>query len=79
LPRVEEEGGTGRQVVKSCLLVPIVGWRGEGVILFLGLVLFRLVAPPLQPGVVGSYLVWGIWFSNRLPLDGTDCIHNFGP
>jgi hypothetical protein len=25
--------------------------------LLLGLVLFRLVAPPLQPGVVGPYLV----------------------
>jgi hypothetical protein len=24
------------------------------------LVLFRLVVPPLQPGVVGSYPVWGI-------------------
>jgi hypothetical protein len=26
--------------------------------LLLGLVLFRLVVPPLQPGVVGTYPVW---------------------
>jgi hypothetical protein len=36
-----------------------------------GLVLFRLLVPPLQSGVVGSYLVWGIWFSSRLLLQGT--------
>jgi hypothetical protein len=29
-------------------------------ILLLGLVLFRLVAPPLQPGVVEPYPVWGV-------------------
>jgi hypothetical protein len=28
--------------------------------LLLGLVLFRLVAPPLQPGVVGLYPVWSV-------------------
>jgi hypothetical protein len=39
--------------------------------LFLGLDIFRLVAPPLQPGVVGPYSVWGIWFSNHLLLEGT--------
>jgi hypothetical protein len=38
------------------------------------LVLFMLVAPPLQPGDVGPYLVWGAWFSNRLSLEGTDRI-----
>jgi hypothetical protein len=38
---------------------------------FMGLVLFRLVAPPLQPRVVGPYLVWGAWFPSRLPLEGT--------
>jgi hypothetical protein len=37
----------------------------------LGLVLFRLVAPPLQLGVVGPYLVWSIWFPSRLLLEGT--------
>jgi hypothetical protein len=37
-----------------------------------GLVLFRLVvASPLQPGVVGSYPVWGICFPSHLPLEGT--------
>jgi hypothetical protein len=30
LPRVEERGGRGRQVVKSHLPVLIVGWRNDG-------------------------------------------------
>jgi hypothetical protein len=44
----------------------------------MGLILFRLVALPLQPRVVGSYLVWSTWFSSRLPLEGTDRIQIFG-
>jgi hypothetical protein len=55
LPRVDERGGRGRQVVKSCLPTLIVGWRTDDHGLFLGLVFFRMVAPPLQPGVVGSF------------------------
>jgi hypothetical protein len=47
--------------------------------LFLGSILFRLVAPPLQPRVVGSYLVRGVWFPNHLPLEGTSRIQNFRP
>jgi hypothetical protein len=35
-----------------------------------GLVLFRLVVPPLQPGVVGPYPVWGTWFPSHLLLEG---------
>jgi hypothetical protein len=35
-----------------------------------GLVLFRSVPPPLQPGVVGPYPVEGVWFTSRLPLEG---------
>jgi hypothetical protein len=46
---------------------------------FLGLLLFRLVAPPLQPRVVGPYLVRGLWFPDLFPLEGTDHIQNFGP
>jgi hypothetical protein len=46
--------------------------------LLLGLDLLRLVAPPLQPGVVGPYPVWGVWFPSRLTLEGTDHIQNFG-
>jgi hypothetical protein len=61
LPRVEEEGGTVGQVAKSCPSMPIIGWRGEGVVLQAGIVLFRLVALALQPRVLGPYLVWGIW------------------
>jgi hypothetical protein len=41
-----------------------------------GISFFRLVAPPLQPRVVGSYLVRGVWFSSHLPLEGTDHIQN---
>jgi hypothetical protein len=43
-------------------------WRG----LLLGLVLFKLVVPPLQLVVVGPYLVrGGVWFPNHLLLVGT--------
>jgi hypothetical protein len=46
--------------------------------LLLGLVYFRLVVPPLQPRVVGPYLVRGVWFPSRLLLEGTGRIQNFG-
>jgi hypothetical protein len=42
-------------------------------------VLFRLVAPPLQPGVVGPYLVQGVSFPSHLLLEGTGHIQNFEP
>jgi hypothetical protein len=32
LPRVEEEGGMGRQVAKTCPSMPITWWRGEGAV-----------------------------------------------
>jgi hypothetical protein len=35
--------------------------------------------PPLQRGVVGPYPIRVVWFSNRLLLEGTDRIQNFGP
>jgi hypothetical protein len=47
--------------------------------LLLGLVLFRLVTPPLQPGVVESYPVQGVWFPSYLLLEGTGRIKNCGP
>jgi hypothetical protein len=47
--------------------------------LHLSLVPYRLVAPPLQPGVVGPYSVWGAWFPNCVPLEGTGRIQIFGP
>jgi hypothetical protein len=50
-----------RHVVKSCLPAPIVGWKKHKRGLLPGLVFFRLVAPPLQPGVVGLYPVQGVW------------------
>jgi hypothetical protein len=43
-----------------------------------GLVLFRFVAPPLQTGVVGPYLVRGVWFLSHLLLERTGRIQNFG-
>jgi hypothetical protein len=42
--------------------------------LFSGLVIFRLLVPSLQPGVVGPYPIRGAWFPNCLPLKGTDRI-----
>jgi hypothetical protein len=42
-------------VAKSCMSVLIVGLRSDGHRSFPGLVLSRLVAPPLQPGVVGPF------------------------
>jgi hypothetical protein len=46
-------------VVKSCLPALIIGWRSDGSGSCPGLVLFRLVAPPLQPGVVGPFYGMG--------------------
>jgi hypothetical protein len=67
-----------RQVVKCCLPTTIVNegkcWRG----LLPDLVLFKLVAPCLQPGVVRPFLIWGVWFSGYLLLEGTSHIKNFG-
>jgi hypothetical protein len=45
---------------------------------FPDLIRFRLVAPPLQSGVVGPYLVQGTWFPSHLPLEGTCRIQIFG-
>jgi hypothetical protein len=42
-------------VAKSCLPVLIVRRRSDGHRSFLGLILFRLVIPPLHPGVVGLF------------------------
>jgi hypothetical protein len=46
--------------------------------LFLDLVLFRLVTPPLLSGVVVPYLIRGVWFPSCLPLEGTGRIQIFG-
>jgi hypothetical protein len=42
--------------------------------LLLSLVLFRLVAPPLQPRVVGPYPIWGVWLPSCLLLEGDEDI-----
>jgi hypothetical protein len=47
--------------------------------LFLGLILLRLVAPPLQPGLLRPYPVRSTWFPRHLSLEGTEHIQIFGP
>jgi hypothetical protein len=42
-------------VAKSRLPTLFIGWRSDGRGSFPGLVLFRLVTPPIQPGVVGLF------------------------
>jgi hypothetical protein len=39
-----------------------------------GFSFFRLVAPTLQPGVVGPCPVWAVWLPSHLLLDRTGCI-----
>jgi hypothetical protein len=63
-------------------ILPVHGYRDGRVNRyrsFSGLVLFSLVVPLLQPGVVEPYLVCGTWFPNRLSLEGTNRILIFGP
>jgi hypothetical protein len=33
---------------------------------------------PFSREWLGLYLVWGVWFPSHLPLDKTNCVHNFG-
>jgi hypothetical protein len=44
-----------------------------------GLVLFKLVAPPLQLRVVAPYPVRGAWFPNYLLIKEIGGIQNCGP
>jgi hypothetical protein len=41
-------------------------------------ILFRLVTPLLQPGVVGAYLVRGVWLPSHLLLEGVGRIQMYG-
>jgi hypothetical protein len=68
-------GQTSGEIIHVRSYRRVEKWRRD---LLLRLVLFGLVAPPLQPGVVGPYPVHGVWFSSRLPLEGTNRIQNFG-
>jgi hypothetical protein len=79
LPRVDERGGRGKQVVKSCLPTLIVGWRTDDHGLFLGLVFLGWWPLLFNLEWWGHFLVRGVWFSSCLLLKGIDCIHNFGP
>jgi hypothetical protein len=42
-----------------------------------GLALFRLVVPPLQPGVVGPYPIQDTWFPSHLLLEKTGSYLDF--
>jgi hypothetical protein len=64
----------GKEVVKSCLPTSTTMRKRQWCGLLSGLVRFRLVAPPLHPGVIGPYPVRGVWFSSHLPLEGTSRI-----
>jgi hypothetical protein len=55
---VGEGGVSSKQVMKSYLSMSTVMRKRWRCGLLSGLVHFRLVAPPLQPGVVGPYPVW---------------------
>jgi hypothetical protein len=71
--RIRQTGLTGDEIL------PASGYCDGGkdwCRLLLGLVLFRLVVPPLQLGVIGPYLVQGTWFPSHLPLEGTKSYSN---
>jgi hypothetical protein len=55
----------------------LLWWGKNWCGLLLGLVLFMLVGPPLQLGVVRLYPVWSIWFPSRLPLEETRLYPDF--
>jgi hypothetical protein len=76
LCRGDEADWAGRWWNLVCPCLPKWGkcWRG----LRPGLVLFMLVTPPLQAGVVGPYPVRGAWFSSHVPLEGTGRIQVLG-
>jgi hypothetical protein len=61
-------------------ILPIHGYydgRKDQYRSFMGIGLFRLVGPPLHPGVVAPYLVQGAWFPSHLPLEGTGHIYSW--
>jgi hypothetical protein len=79
-PGVSWARGMGQTGLTGGKFFPTHGFQGGGKCCcgsLLGLVIFRFVVPPLQLGVIGPYLIWGTWFSNRLPLEGTDRIQIF--
>jgi hypothetical protein len=81
-PGVSLAGGIRRNGLNGGEILPARIYHDRGMYwcgLLMGLVPFRLVVPPFHPGVVGLYPVWGAWFHNCLPLEGTDRIQIFGP
>jgi hypothetical protein len=82
-PGVCRAGGMRIYSGQTCgEILPVCGYRDgrqDRYGLFVGLNIFRLVAPPLKPGVVGPCLVRGAWLPSRVPLEETDRIQIFGP
>jgi hypothetical protein len=81
MPRPIPGRGGRRNEQPGCEIVPAHVYHNEGrrrCGLHPGLVLFKLLAPPLQPRVVGPYPVRGVWFPIRLLLEGTGRIQNYG-
>jgi hypothetical protein len=67
--RIKQTGLAGGEILPAC------GYQDEGMDwcrLLGGLVFFRLVVSPLQPGVVVSYPARGTWFPSHLSLKGTE-------
>jgi hypothetical protein len=74
-------GGGRQNGLTGGEILPGHDYRNEGKCwcgLLPGLIHFKLVTPPLQPGMVGSYHVWGVWFPSHLLLEGAGCIQIFG-
>jgi hypothetical protein len=77
LPRADERGGKDRQVVKFC--PPALNrrvdnrWCGR----FSRLILFRLMTLLFSLKWCSHFLIWGVWFFSRLPLEGTNHIQDF--
>jgi hypothetical protein len=72
--------GKRRSRLTSGEILPARDYRDGGSVLAritLEFGFFRLVVPHLQPGVVGPYPVWGVWFPSRFSLEGTGCIQIF--
>jgi hypothetical protein len=77
LSQVNKRGRRGKRVVKSRLPMLIVGQRSDGHGLFPKLVLFILVAPPLQPGVVGPFSVTRCMVPQRIAAGGNQSYLKF--
>jgi hypothetical protein len=68
--------GERRNGLRGGKILPAYVYHNRGMHwreLVLGLVLFKLVAPPFQSGMVESYPVHDVWFPSHLLLVETGC------